>query len=66
MQKCTRLIKRRTAEAKLIDKFRKDEAKKEALKLKKKSKPKKKVAKKGASKTEIAPAAPVAVENSAS
>lgn len=49
MQKCTRLMKRRKAEAKLIEKFHKDEAKKEALKLKKKVKPKKKVAKKASS-----------------
>lgn len=54
IKKCTGFIKRRKAEAKLLEKFRKEQAKKESVKLKKKSKPKnkKKVVKKLASTAE--------------
>ena len=68
LTKCSKFIKRRAVEAKLLEKFRKDEAKKEALKLKKKSKPKpkKKVAQKAIVKTESAPSAPTSEENQSS
>jgi hypothetical protein len=53
-KKCARFIKRRKAEAKLLEKFRKDQAKKDTAKLKKKSKPskKRKVVKKSTSAVE--------------
>jgi histone H1/5 len=68
LTKCSKFIKRRALEAKLLEKFRKDEAKKEALKLKNKSKPKpkKKVAQKAVVNTESAPSAPTTEENQVS
>jgi hypothetical protein len=58
LTKCSKFIKRRALEAKLLEKFRKDEAKKEALKLKNKSKPKpkKKMVKKVTPEKGAAPA----------
>jgi len=51
--KCTKLIKRRQAEANLITKFRKDEEKKEEQKLKNKLKPKAKSKTKPAAKKSL-------------